>query len=132
MPALAAALTAVALLAGNPAAPACRPIDGLAPLLESGRVLFLGEMHGAAEPPAFTRDVVCAALAAKPNVDVELEIPVFEEARVKAFLASQGAAADVDALLQGEAFWRRPDQDGRPSVARLDLLQEIRRMRSQG
>ena len=134
-----AVLATLALLAGAqgpPPAPApppasCRPIDGLAPLLLPGQVILLGEIHGAAEPPRFTLDVVCAALAKGLDVTVELEIWIAEDAKIQAFLASPGAHEDVAALLKGE-FWQQDYQDGRPSRARLEMLDGLRRMRASG
>ncbi len=126
------AVLAIFILGSDaPAATACREIQGLAPLLGPGRVLFLGEIHGAAEPPAFTRDVACAALAQGLEVTVELEIPITENSRVQNFTASAGAPSDVQALISGE-FWRQKYQDGRPSRARLDLIDALRRLRAGG
>jgi hypothetical protein len=111
--------------------PACREIEGIAPLLLPGQVLLLGEIHGAAEPPAFTRDVVCAALQRGLDVTVELEIPISEDALVQRFLATGGTPAGVRALLAG-GFWQAAYQDGRPSRARLDLLESLRGLSSGG
>jgi hypothetical protein len=111
--------------------PACREIEGIAPLLGPGRVLLLGEIHGAVEPPAFARDVVCAALERGLDVTVELEIPISEDARAQSFLSSGGTPEEVRALLAGD-FWQAGYQDGRPSRARLDLLEALRGLRSVG
>jgi len=117
--------------AAPPAPPSCREIQGLGPHLEPGRVLFLGEIHGASEPPAFMRDVACAAVARGLEVTVELEIPITENVRIQSFMASSGAPPDVQALIAGE-FWRKEYQDGRPSRARLDLIEALRRLRAGG
>jgi hypothetical protein len=94
-------------------------------------VVLLGEMHGTAESPAFVADTVCLASRSGRAVTVGLEMPVEEEPRVLTYLASQGSAANRDALLKG-AFWQDPFQDGRRSQAMLSLLEDLRRFAHQG
>jgi hypothetical protein len=121
--------------AGRPAAgpatvasaPACREVEGLAPLIAPGAGLLLGEMHGTVESPAFVANAACLALAAGHPVTVALELPRDERGRVDAFLASAGAGADRDALLDSP-FWRHEVQDGRRSEAMLALFEELRRL----
>lgn len=110
---------------------ACREIDGLAPLLAPGAVLLLGEMHGSAEIPAFAADAACQGLKEGRSVTLALEIPRDNQARVDAFLASEGTAVDREALL-GSTFWTDVYQDGRRSEAMLALIEEARRLRRQG
>jgi hypothetical protein len=127
------------LAADSPPAPprsvraplACKPVDGLAPLLQPGSILLLGELHGTAESPAFVGNAVCLALAAGRPVTVALEIWREEEARIDAFLASSGAAADRAALFDS-SFWRDRYQDGRRSEAMAGLLDDLRRWRHDG
>ncbi len=83
-------------------------------------------MHGTVESPAFIDRAACLALADGRSVTVGLEIPIEEDSRIRAFLASSGSAADRDALLRG-AFWQAPFQDGRRSRAMLALLEDLRR-----
>ena len=101
-------------------------MPGLDPLLRAPAVLLLGEMHGTIESPAFTGRAVCLALAAGLPVTVALEIPLEEEPRIRAFLASSGSLADRASLLGG-AFWQAEVQDGRSSQAMLELLEALRR-----
>jgi hypothetical protein len=110
---------------------ACKAVDGLAPLLLPGSVLLLGELHGTTESPAFAGNAACLALAAGRPVTVVLEIWREEEARVDAFLASAGTAADRAALF-ASPFWRDAYQDGRRSVAMAALLDDLRRFRHDG
>lgn len=110
--------------AGN-APMACGAVPGLDPLLRSRDVVLVGEMHGTVESPAFLDRAVCLALAGGRPVTVGLEIPIEEDARIRAYLASSGSASDRDALLGG-AFWQAPFQDGRRSRAMLALLEDLR------
>src|SRR6202166_3161952 len=110
---------------GN-APPTCGAVPGLDPLLRSRDVVLVGEMHGTVESPAFVDRAVCLALAVGRSVTVGLEIPLEEDSRIRAFLASSGSASDRDALLRG-AFWQAPFQDGRRSRAMLALLGDLRR-----
>jgi len=114
-----------------PAKPDCAAVEGLPPLLAPGKVLLFGEMHGTAESPAFVADVVCLALAAGRTVTVGLEVPIEEEGRVAAYLASEGAEKDRAALLAGP-FWNDVYQDGRRSRAMAALLADLRRLRRHG
>ena len=109
---------------------ACDPVPGLEPVVRGSDVVLLGEMHGTVESPAFVGRMVCLALGAGRSVTVGLEMPLEEEPRVHAFLASPGSPADREALLAG-AFWQAAYQDGRRSRAMLDLLDDLRR-RSRG
>jgi hypothetical protein len=105
---------------------ACGAVPGLDPLLRSRDVVLVGEMHGTVESPAFVDRSVCLALAEGRSVTVGLEIPIEEESRIRAFLASSGSATDRAALL-GSTFWQAPFQDGRGSRAMLALLEDLRR-----
>lgn len=109
----------------------CDAVPGLDPLLRSHGVLLLGEMHGTVESPAFASRVVCLALAARHSVTIGLEIPLEEQSRIGAFLASSGLPGDRDALLGG-AFSQAPFQDGRRSQAMLALLDDLRRLHRAG
>ncbi|HEV3077955.1 MAG TPA: hypothetical protein VHB47_26300 [Thermoanaerobaculia bacterium] len=126
-PVVAIALAAACLPAWAGQTPiACGAVPGLEPLLRSRDVVLVGEMHGTVESPAFVGRATCLALAGGRAVTVGLEIPVEEDSRIRAFLASAGSAGDRDALLAG-AFWQEPSQDGRSSRAMLALLEDLRR-----
>ncbi len=99
---------------------------GLEPAVRPGTVLFLGELHGTVEAPAFAVRVAELALRERLAVNVGLEIPRTEAARVETYLASAGQPADRDRLLSGP-FWQSSYQDGRRSEAMAKLLEDLRR-----
>lgn len=127
-------VSAAYLQAAEPpsAGASCDPVPGLtADLLVPGTVLVLGEIHGTTQAPAFAADVACAAARAGRKVLVGLEVPREEAARIEAFVASAGGAADREALVAGP-FWRREYQDGRSSQAMAALLDALRGLRAAG
>jgi len=113
------------------AAEPCRPIDGIDELLTPGRVVLLGEIHGTRESPAFALDVACHAAHSDLPVIVGLELSGGEQGRVDTFMDSEGTDDDRRALLAGH-LWQRDYQDGRASVAMLDLIDGLRGLREQG
>jgi hypothetical protein len=100
-------------------------------LLEPGGVVLFGEVHGARELPAAFGDAVCSVAATGTPVEVGLEIPRPDQATLEAFLASPGSPSDIAALI-ATPFWTASSQDGRPSEARVVLLDRLRRMRAAG
>jgi hypothetical protein len=106
----------------------CGEVPGLAPLLAPGTVLLVGEMHGTAEAPAFVHDVTCAALAADLRVTVGLEVDRADDDAYQAYLGSDGSPAARERLL-ASPFWQREFQDGRGSVAMLELVESLRALR---
>jgi hypothetical protein len=109
----------------------CGTVEHADQVLRPGARLLLGEMHGNAQTPKLVGDLACAAARQGGPVRVGLEIPVAEEARIKAFLASAGSVGDRNALLDGP-FWTDSFQDGRRSEAMLALLQSLRELRRHG
>lgn len=105
--------------------------------LPKQRLVLIGEIHGAQETPALLATWAChlSRLSGEkgPGVLVALEIPVDEQERLDAFMRSPGAAGDRAALLQGR-FWQRPArmQDGRSSLAKLQLIERLRALRADG
>jgi hypothetical protein len=108
-----------------------RKVKGVAEMLKPGLVLLIGEQLGSNEAPRVVGDVVCEAAEVGHAVALGLSIPQEEQARIDRYLASPGAPADQDALLEG-SFWRRPYQDGRSSRAIFDLIDRVRAMRELG
>ncbi len=95
-------------------------------------LVLVGELHGTVETPALVGELACAAAAdAATPVTVALEMDPTEQARIDAYLASAGTAADRSALLAGR-FWTRTMQDGRSSVAMAALIERLRSLRSEG
>ena len=110
----------------------CGPeIAGAADVIARGTVVMLGEMHGNVEMPAFAGNLACRAAVAGHAVIVGLEIPRVEQAAIDVYLASEGSAADRQALLRGE-HWQRSYQDGRSSAAIAELIERARRLRKDG
>jgi len=109
----------------------CADVPGLAPALQPGTVVLIGEMHGTNESPRFVQEALCTALQNGHSVTVGLEIPEAESDPVDAFLGSPGDAEATARLLQG-SFWQRPLQDGRSSRALLGLIQQVRAYRAEG
>jgi hypothetical protein len=92
--------------------------------------LLLGDLHGTREIPSFVGEVV-TALAARAPVVLALEIIADQVPSLDAFLASDGGAAARAAALR-DPWWHDRYQDGRRSVAMLDLLDTARRLRASG
>ncbi|WP_241758246.1 hypothetical protein [Myxococcus landrumensis] len=110
----------------------CGPaIRGLAALMSPGLTVLMGEQLGSREAPAVVGELVCQVAEAGLPVALGLSIPRTEQERVTRYLASAGAPADQDALLEGR-FWQRPYQDGRSSRAIMDLIDRVRAMRMAG
>lgn len=127
---MSALFAAASLFAADPA---CTPVPGAEALWAAqARYVFVGEHHGTTETPAAFAQLVCDAAARGP-VTVALEFPDTMQADFDAFLAAADDAAAA-ATLHDTPFWTRaPDrQDGRSSVAMLEMLQSIRRLKAEG
>ncbi|WP_244238259.1 hypothetical protein [Corallococcus terminator] len=111
--------------------PCTTTVKGLPELLHPGLTLLIGEQLGSNEAPQMVGHVVCQAAQTGLAVVLGLSIPDTEQARVDAYLASPGAPADQDALLEGR-FWSRPYQDGRSSRAIMELIDRVRALRTAG
>jgi hypothetical protein len=106
-------------------------LRGLRALLHPGQTVLIGEQLGSQQLPATVGDLVCQAAEAGLIVTLGLSISRTEQERIDRYLASAGAPADQDALLDGD-FWRRPYQDGRSSRAVMDLIDRVRALRASG
>ncbi|WP_375755126.1 hypothetical protein [Corallococcus exercitus] len=111
--------------------PCTTSVRGLPELLHPGLTLLIGEQLGTNEVPDVVGHVVCQAAQTGLAVVLGLSLPETEQARVDRYLASPGAPADQDALLEGR-FWTRTYQDGRSSRAVLDLIDRARALRAAG
>ncbi|MFZ5476464.1 MAG: hypothetical protein ACOZNI_06765 [Myxococcota bacterium] len=103
--------------------PACDPGPPLdwRQALDPGQVVVFGEMHGTAEAPRFVLAAACTAMRAGRTVGVAIEWPA----------SLQPIAGDRAALLESE-FLTVERQDGRRSVAMLDLVETVSRWRAAG
>jgi hypothetical protein len=107
------------------------PIIGLSPQAKRGGVMMLGELHGTQEVPRFVAQSACQVASSGTPVTVALELPVENQERVATFLRSAGTDDDWLKLMEAP-FWRSPFPDGRSSEAMANLLEQLRRLRSQG
>lgn len=123
-------VAALVLQAGSPAETeaACGAWPGVAGLLAEadGRALLLGERHGTWEAPGVAGQLVCLSLAAATPTTLVMEIPSAEQARLDAYLLSDGGDDARQALLGDSRFWDGPLQDGRSSQAWLQLIDAVR------
>ncbi|NTX03687.1 hypothetical protein [Myxococcus sp. CA040A] len=113
------------------ASPCGEAMRGLPEVLDLGLTLLVGEQLGSREAPSVVGELVCQVAEAGLPVALGLSIPRSEQERVDRYLASPGAPADQDALLEGR-FWQRPYQDGRSSRAIMDLIDRVRALRMTG
>src|ERR1051326_8927069 len=61
----------------------CEPVNGLMPLLKPGSVLFIGEIHGTNESPAFVGRAACLASGGNYLVSPSLANPKPGTARLE-------------------------------------------------
>jgi hypothetical protein len=108
----------------------CSEIPGMADYLRGHRIVMFGEGHGTNEMPATFLRIVCTALQQGGEVAVGLEQPVEQAQPLANYLASNGDRAAREALLQTN-FWST-GKDGRASVAMLDMIDGLRRLRQTG
>jgi hypothetical protein len=108
----------------------CSAIPGITDYLQGHRIVMFGENHGTNEMPASFLRVVCIALQQGAEVSVGLEQPMDQAQPLAAYLSSNGDLAARDALLQTN-FWNK-GKDGRTSVAMLEMIDGLRRLRQAG
>ncbi len=121
------ALFAAAALAATP----CSPPAGHEVLwTPEHRFVIVGEIHGTAEAPAAFAQLICAASEQGP-VTVALELPTAMQAQLDAFLAASDAGTAAEAL-SPTIFGDLSKADGRTSLAMVEMMQSIRRLRAEG
>lgn len=109
----------------------CGPVADPQRLAQSARIVLVGEMHGTHEYPALVARLACAALEHGRAVTMAFEMPSEEEARLAAYLASDGGPEARTALIADSWFWHKV-RDGRSSGAMLLLIEQARRWREAG
>lgn len=109
----------------------CGPVADPQRIAQSARIVLIGEMHGTREYPSLVARLACAALDHGRALTLAFEMPLEEEARLEAYLASDGGPAARSALTAGSRFWHEV-RDGRSSGAMLLLIEQARRWREQG
>lgn len=94
------------------------------------RFVIVGEIHGTTETPAAFAQLVCAAAEQGP-VTVALELPVAMQPQLDAFLTAPDDTAAA-AILQPTIFGDFSMADGRTSLAVVEMMQAIRRLKAEG
>jgi hypothetical protein len=126
-----AALAIGCALAFPLSAAACNGIDPVPAAVMDARFLVFAEVHGTREIPQFVSAYLCTVVNTKRAVTLVVEYPASGQAALDAFMASGGTAQDV-ANFKSSKFWSRPMQDGRTSIAMLQLYENIRDLRAKG
>lgn len=111
----------------------CAPIKDVDAALsqDSLRYLVLGEMHGTNEAPQFAGDVVCHALERGQPVVLALEYGDLEQGPLDGYLNSDGGT-DARLAFLSRPEWRGGLPDGRRSEAMFSLIEQARRMKTDG
>lgn len=109
----------------------CLQVAGAEEVLRKGQVLLLGEIHGTNESPEFVQAIVCLALETGLGVTVALELPQSEEPTVVRFVKGGKPRVSREEIAR-LPFWAKDYQDGRASIAMLDLLEELRKRKVAG
>src|SRR5215469_4871692 len=107
----------------------CEVISGVERISHAPGV-FVADMHGTAEAPAFLTALLCDLLRSHRAVVLALEYPSIEQHFLDDFL--RGGSGESRFALLASPFWSRPTQDGRTSRAMLDLLEWVRQQIASG
>ncbi len=104
-------------------------VAGADVLLSSPAVKYImvGETHGTQEGPAIFGDLVCALSKSGRKIVVGVEFPTAAQPTLDEFLASDGGADAVQALL-AQLPWTSGFKDGKTSKAMLALMVRLRSM----
>lgn len=94
------------------------------------RPLLVGEIHGTNEVPRIVATLL-ERQSCEHKVLLLLEIPETEQARIDAFMRSNGKTPALRTLLAGK-FWTQEGQDGRSSEAMVDLIARARGLHAAG
>jgi hypothetical protein len=129
-------ITLLAVASASPAASAeCTPIAGWEKVLADKQVhwIVIGELHGTAETPAIFADAVCLTARKRGPVVVALEMPTVDQARIDAYMNSDGGPGARSEFLKA-LIWNMPGvgKDGRSSEAFFRLFERIRQLHAQG
>jgi hypothetical protein len=107
----------------------CRPIDGVELVLGTPGV-FIGDIHGTAESPAFLSALACHAVKSGRPLVVAMEYDANDQVVLDQFLLIADEAKAVS-LLTATTYWTE-NRDGRASAAMRDALLEMRRLARAG
>ena len=96
---------------------------------------MIGELHGTVQTPALFGELVCALASSGMRILVGLELMVWSESAIDAYLRSDGTAEDRTTALT-DSRWLDPTNiefpDGRHSGAMWDLVERLRLLRKAG
>ncbi len=116
---------------------ACQPPAGYEAFtqLDDLRFLVIGELHGTVQTPALFGELVCALASSGMRILVGLELMVWSEPAIDAYVRSDGSAEDRAKALS-DSRWLAADNieisDGRHSRAMWDLVERLRTLRAAG
>lgn len=116
-------LLAVLIPAAVSVTTGCEEIVGFNRVLRAPGI-FVSDMHGTSEAPAFVRALMCNLLHSGRAVVLALEYPSDEQFFIDQFLHAH--TPSPQRALLASPFWSRPTQDGRTSRAMLNLLDWVR------
>lgn len=120
-------LAATLLLSTAP----CSPPPGIEQLWRpETRYVIIGEIHGTSEAPAAFAQIVCSASQQGPVI-AAVELPQPLQPQLDVFIAAPDAVPSEAALLRAEAC-TSANADGRTSLAILEMLQSLRRLKANG
>ena len=107
----------------------CDPIDGVAQVLGAPGV-FIGDMHGSVESPAFLSALACHAVKSGRPLVVAMEYDAKDQAVLDRFLLTADET-EATGVLTGTPHWTE-NRDGRASAAMRDALLEVHRLARAG
>ena len=99
------------------------------PHLRPNKLILLGEIHGTNEIPDLTLLLIEKVLKKTIPVTLFIEHAKKEQVAINTYLKSIGSQTDKDSLTKHD-FWQRKTQDGRTSMAMLELIESIRSLKS--
>jgi len=107
----------------------CGRIDGVEQVLHAPGV-FIGDMHGSVESPAFLRDLACHAMATHRPVVIAMEYDSADQRVLDQFLKTADEPQAVK-MLTATPHWKG-NRGGRASAAMRDALMSIWRQAREG
>jgi len=100
--------------------------------IETGAMFLFGETHGTIEAPSFIADFACKVMQDNKEATIVLfELPIPEELSNPSKVAISIPEAQQLIIEEGKAYWPK-DHDGRTSVAMMDAIVKILKLREQG
>ncbi|MDK2123625.1 hypothetical protein [Parachitinimonas caeni] len=108
---------------------ACPPAGPASGIPTKARVVLLGELTGTYESPRFVLKAGCEWLKAGRPWLLTLDFPPTEQTPLDTYLASPGEPADVSRLFNNQHWLVN---DGRASVAVMELIEAVRRLKRGG